>query len=554
MGFIVGRGARRSRKLNHAITDLYDEERKTFLLQYPVSLIVVLGLLGVAAFALTGFLGYRGTPSYQPFRDPIALLLWLYALQITLEVSIFRHKSLAAPRYVVVGVTLVAVTLLALAYYNTAALQAVIQQYLQGGPQAPRGRVTGPLADLATNPWTYTILNFGILAIFWLDTARRWVRRAMGLPPNPEVDLGLGDEPKSPELPRVEDMISGDLLAATVLALALALVLQPSVVGSIVPSTSQPLSCLFALPGTCPGGSVALTDINILLALVTLPFALIILGLSAILNGLGSVGGVNTSRSRTMVGAESGAARRAVSQEVSLTVLKTLQSALDRRIRGALAALILSLRNIAWPLLIMCSVVATGVAGELVERYLHDTNKTGSPALVALVVAVALGGVAALFTVLSAALVPISTRVATNSLKFLSLIAFIVLLTFWMFSLALTGFNVLLLAVGWTARITVLSACAGHADLIPGVGGVWGALAAALIPHEAAGGGRGGSAHGGRAGAGRRERVSAARAKWRTMGMILPRPSMTGARDGERFPAINGRGTGRRAEALVAPS
>src|SRR5581483_7972403 len=144
----------------------------------------------------------------------IALLLWLYALQITLLVSIFRHKSLAVQRYFVVGVTLAALVLLALAYYNTTALQAVIQQYLQGGPQAPRGRISGPLVDLATNPWTYTALNFGILAIFWLDTLRRWVRRSMGLPPNPEVDLGLDDEPKPQELPRVEDMVSGDLLAA----------------------------------------------------------------------------------------------------------------------------------------------------------------------------------------------------------------------------------------------------------------------------------------------------------------------------------------------------
>ena len=42
----------------HAITDLYDEQRRTFLVQYPIWLITVLGLVGVAAFAVTGFLGY----------------------------------------------------------------------------------------------------------------------------------------------------------------------------------------------------------------------------------------------------------------------------------------------------------------------------------------------------------------------------------------------------------------------------------------------------------------------------------------------------------------
>lgn len=456
MGFLATRIARRSRKLNHAITDLYDEERKTFLLQYPVLLVVAFGLLGVAAFALTGFLGYRGTPSYRLFHDPIPLVLWLFALQITLEVSIFRHRSLAIRRYVVVGVTLAAIALVGAAYYNTAALQALIQQYLQGGPQAPRERVTGPLIDLATNPWTYTILNFGLLATFWLDTAYRWTRRAMGLPPNPAVDLGLEDEATPAELPRVEDMVSGDLLAATVLALVLGFVLRATVVGNIVPSSSQPLSCLFVLPGTCGSQAVQLATIDTMLALLTLPLGLIILGLSAVLNGLGAVGGVDTSRPRTAMDPKSvdapGSPRRVVSQEVSLTVLKTLQAALDRRIRGALAALILSLRNIVWPLLILASVVATALAAELVERYLHDTDKTGTASLLAVGLALGLGIVSALFTVLAAALVLFSQRVATNSLKFLGLIAFIVLLTFWMFSLALTGFNVLLLSTGATTR------------------------------------------------------------------------------------------------------
>src|SRR5579859_6226633 len=84
-----------------AITDLYDEERRTFLVQYPVLLVIALGLTGVAAFAITGFLGRDGwaraiTPTAldDTFRQPWVLYLWFCALMLTLLASIFRDKSL----------------------------------------------------------------------------------------------------------------------------------------------------------------------------------------------------------------------------------------------------------------------------------------------------------------------------------------------------------------------------------------------------------------------------------------------------------------------------
>ncbi|MGH2504441.1 MAG: hypothetical protein ACRDID_18195, partial [Ktedonobacterales bacterium] len=66
-------------------------------------------------------------------------------------------------------------------------------------------------------------------------------------------------------------------------------------------------------------------------------------------------------------------------------------------------------------------------------------------AVVTFIIPAAIWGlISALSIVFSAALTVFNWRVADNSLRFLGLIGFIVLLTFWIFSLALWGFNVLL--------------------------------------------------------------------------------------------------------------
>src|SRR5262249_201914 len=154
--------------------------------------------------------------------------------------------------------------------------------------------------------------------------------------------------------------------------------------------------------------------------------------------GLGAVGGVNAAPAPRAAAAHAdGSARKAVSEEVSLTVLNTLRSALDRRIRIALTALLLALRNIVWPILILMSVLALAISAEVIEEYLHGSPKTELGAILTAAAAGTLGIVGALFTVFAAALFIFRRRVATNSLKFLGLVGFVVLLTFWLFSLAL---------------------------------------------------------------------------------------------------------------------
>jgi hypothetical protein len=456
---LAARISLRRRQVRHAITDLYDEERRTFLIQYPVWLIIALGIVGVVAFAVTGFLGYENTPTYFPFGDPIVLLPWLYALQFTLLLSIFRHPTLRWRRFVMGTALLLCIVTLGYLYVNSAELQALITQALQRKPSQPAQQPSeGPLTRISTNPWAYLILNFGILAIFWLDTARRWIRRGMGLSPNPEIDLGLdesGKRRKGP--PRVEDMISGDLIAGTVLSFALALLLSPAVIGALTRASDAAATCAVALPGACangaaPGPAAMLATLDTIQALVTLVLGLIILGLAATLNGLGAIGGVGAAGRADAGRAQraGGSARKVVSEEVSMTVLKSLQNALDRRIRLALTALALALRNVVWPVLLLVATAALGIAGEVIEAYLHTDNKDGADAIGLLLLAAALGMVAAVFTAFSAALFIFRWRVATNSLKFLGLVGFVVLLTFWLFSLALSGFNLLLNATDVT--------------------------------------------------------------------------------------------------------
>ncbi len=77
---------------SHAITDLYDRQRGAFLVRYPLWLVLGLGISGVIAFAMVGFLGYPG--DLQIFTKPWELYLWFCALMITLLVSIFRNRAL----------------------------------------------------------------------------------------------------------------------------------------------------------------------------------------------------------------------------------------------------------------------------------------------------------------------------------------------------------------------------------------------------------------------------------------------------------------------------
>ncbi|HEX9067239.1 MAG TPA: hypothetical protein VF807_00615 [Ktedonobacterales bacterium] len=437
-----------------AITDLYDEASQRLLVIYPSWLYVALGLAGLLAFGITGYLGWctgvcnpldrtTFTTEYKLFGDPYSLVLWLWALFLLVQWSIFRDKSLRLQRIVMLTVTFIAIAIVGVAYFYTHELQAYIL-YLIGHGHLIRAIFSA----LFSSPWFFTIVNFGLLALFAVNTARRWVRRAQGLHPNPRINLGKYDEGEAPEeIPPFADVISGDLVATGVLALALAALFSEQLTGLVLtPPDHLTVACLVSLPTDCAAGVTltSLTSINIDIALLFFPIGLVVLALTAFSGGLGAAGGTTVVPPAALTVREGTQGTVAVGQAVSLTVIDTVRNALDRRLRIALLAIVLALRSVGWPLMVLASITGIAVTSEYIETYLHS-DRSALASLTILGPAVLVGLISAALSVLAPALYLFRWRVAENSLKFLGIFGFVVLLTFWIFSAALAGSNLLLL-------------------------------------------------------------------------------------------------------------
>ena len=175
-----------------AITDVYDTERGAFLVRYPPGLIIALAISGVIAFAMAGFLGYKGDVAF--FQKPWELYLWFSALIVTLLWSIFRNRALRAQ--------LIAVLIIA--------ALCIILAYLIGDPTGFISKLLKQLLPLlAKEQLTYVALNFALLLVFWIDTLHRWERRARGLRPHTAIDLATGQktETANPEdLPSMAEL------------------------------------------------------------------------------------------------------------------------------------------------------------------------------------------------------------------------------------------------------------------------------------------------------------------------------------------------------------
>jgi len=230
---------------------------------------------------------------------------------------------------------------------------------------------------------------------------------------------------------------------------------------------------------TSPGGGLAnpptLTFIDTIQALIYLPLGLLILALSAMLSGFGAVSGVTEQGTgqTDIKHITDESSTESVSEQVSLTVINTLRSALNRRLRIALDNMLYSLRNAVWPVLILIGVIAVASAAKFTRLYLHlqgdmitcGPNTAGqaknlcAPTLdfygwpYQYIIYAGLFGILAVVTiVLAMTILVFRIRVAENTIRFLGLIGFILLLTFWIFSLALSGFNGLLKLTGATLR------------------------------------------------------------------------------------------------------
>jgi hypothetical protein len=467
-------GAPRTR---YAITDVYDERRRTFLVQYPIWVVVLLGLAGVGAFALVGFLGYSDDPPFQAhvFTQAWPLFLWFCVLIMALEISILRNPKLRVQLVATLVVTLLSMVIVGILYFYRVDFLHLIQDFLNKVLN-----IRFLLPNLTTNKYLYALVNFGLIAVFWVDTIRRWVRNAQGQPINSRVDIGLGGTKTTAgpsDNPTLQELISGDLIAGAALVALLSLIFRSDVLtafSNILAIKDPVTDCVTVWPfGMCtlPGGGLAnpptLTFIDTIQALIYLPLGLLILALSAMLSGFGAVGGVDEQAigQTDMKSATDESSTESVSEQVSLTVINTLRSALNRRLRLALDNMLYSLRNAVWPALILFGVIAVASAARNTRYYLHllsdehtcptacktTLNTFGWP--YQYVIYAGIWGILAMVAiVLAVTMLVFRLRVAENTFRYLGLIGFIILLTFWIFSLALSGFNGLLTLTGATGR------------------------------------------------------------------------------------------------------
>ncbi|HKW23327.1 MAG TPA: hypothetical protein VJO13_18235 [Ktedonobacterales bacterium] len=467
-------------RTGYAITDVYDERRRTFLVQYPIWVVVLLGLAGVLAFALVGFLGYQdgfkndSAGVYFVFKEGWPLFLWFCALIMALEISILRNPRLRGQLVATLIVTLISMVIVGIIYFYRVNFLQLLQNLLQSI------NIRVLLENIRGGKFLYAFINFAMIIVFWIDTIRRWIRSSQGKPVNSRVDIGLGGTKTSAgpaDNPTLQELISGDLIAGAALVALLALVFRSDVLTafSSVLGINVPVdNCATVWPfGACtsPGGGLAnpptLTFIDTIQALIYLPLGLLILALSAMLSGFGAVGGVNeqTIGQTDIKPVTDESSTESVSEQVSLTVINTLRSALNRRLRLALDNMLYSLRNAVWPILILIGVIAVASSAKFTRLYLHlqsdmitcptackpTLDSFGWPYQY-VIYAGLFGILAVVAIVLAVTILVFRIRVAENTFRFLGLIGFILLLTFWIFSLALSGFNGLLKLTGATQR------------------------------------------------------------------------------------------------------
>lgn len=483
----------------HAFTDVYDPKTRRILVSFPHGLLLTLGITGALAFALMGYLGYREDTSLlgQAFHKAWPLFLWFSALVFTLEVAVLRHPRLRRQLSEALVVTIICMIFVGFSALDPGLLRYILTNLLN---------IRIAIPQIGQSPWTYAILNFGVLLIFWLDTVRRWVRSQRGQPAARRIDLGFGSVEfgESTDLPTLPELIAGDMIAGGVLAALLSLIFRAEVINPIADALQVGVNistCVVSWPiGHCVGGGglgapPTLSKLDLIQALIYLPLGFITLALTATANAFNAasetpLGAAPASGTALATDAQSRAVstevvpqsdlnekgRQSATVSVTGTIIDALRSALNRRIRIALDNLLLALRNVVWPLLILLGMIALGQVAQNLAFYLHLQSdqrtcaSTGNafPDPVSchlalqevaqhlqyqnLIAAVALVVAAAVALTLALMMLVFELRVADNTFRFLGLVTYIGALTLWIFSLALSFSNMLFNMVGLTQR------------------------------------------------------------------------------------------------------
>ncbi|HZC05716.1 MAG TPA: hypothetical protein VE338_08745 [Ktedonobacterales bacterium] len=485
----------------HAITDVYDPKTRRILVRFPHGLLLTLGFTGVLAFGLMGYLGYGDDNSLlgQAFHKPWPLFLWFSALVFTLEVAVLRHPRLRRQLTEALVVTIICMVFVGFSALDPGLLRYILNNLLN---------IRIAIPQIGQSPWTYAILNFGVIIIFWLDTVRRWLRSQRGQPAARRIDLGFGtlEIGEATDLPTLPELIAGDLIAGGVLAALLSLIFRAEVINPIANALQIGVNittCTVSWPiGHCVGGAgpldpPTLSKMDLIQALIYLPLGFITLALTATANAFNAASDnpngapaattpgtalATDGQSRAVstdvlpVGEQSEKGRQSATVSVTGTIIDALRGALNRRIRIAIDNLLLALRNVVWPLFILLGMVALGQVARNIAFYLHLQSNQRTCALTSnafpsqsvcqtslqqlsqqlqyqnLASGVALVVAAGVALTLALMMLVFELRVADNIFRFLGLVTFIGALTLWIFSLALSFSNILFNLTGLTQR------------------------------------------------------------------------------------------------------
>ncbi|HEX9035995.1 MAG TPA: hypothetical protein VF808_03305 [Ktedonobacterales bacterium] len=492
-------------RAGRAITDVYDISDRRVLVRFPTALVSILAVTGVIAFGLVGYLGYNSDPSIVKslFAKAWPIFLWFSALVFTLEIAVLRHPRLRRQLVQALVMTIIAMIFVGVTAVFPDAVTQLLSNLLNIHIYIP---------DIGKSPWTYAILNFGIILVFWLDTLRRWLRSRGGSSSARVLDLGIGtlEFGEEGDLPTLPELVAGDLIAAGVLVSLLALVLQANVLGPVASALQtgvQITTCTLSWPiGYCAQGFAnnppTLFRIDIIQALIYLPLGFITLALTATTNAFSAASDTDQQQASAGVGSavavpgtdagqalstdvrsssadlpsgERGSAR--VRTTVIDTIYEALRAPLQRRIRLVIDNLLLALRNVVWPVFIFLGMFALGLSSKSIAFYLRTQSNqrncaeglssvvggAQSCAQVASQIKVGLQygnlaeGVglviaAAAAIVIALMMLVFTLRVAGNTVRFLAVVGWVAALTLWLFSLSLSVSNQLFILVGVTQR------------------------------------------------------------------------------------------------------
>jgi hypothetical protein len=482
----------------HVDTDIYCGEQRTARVSFSTPLIATVVGTGVVAVLLAGFLGYFSClPVYLNIlalhpgaqrcpgdfwsnthflylNEPWPLFLWFSGLMLLLQVTILRHhlRSLIA----MLLITVVSIIIVAVVYVL--------------GVDALLKYTVDPPNGLIYQPWAYALLNFGIIGAFLVDSIRRWIGyRNNELSAASMAALMRADPSRSIHVRRAKmgELISGDLIAGMILCGVLSIAFSPWFMrGVLALAGSTEFNCggitTVTTPCPVPGphnsllvqGAIPLLSghfifqIDSFLAGLCFVPGVAVLANTAFLRGLTPLAANGSSSGRVALAGNGSTGD--VTAQVGMAILDSLREAIQRYILPYARRAMLSLRNIFWPLLVLVASFSLALCARYIQYYLHHFDPTYGcdPHYVTYVerlykhafactpvtdvshleLALTFGVTGLICAVVSCALLLTSMRVITNTARLLRRIGTAGVLTFWMFALALFGFNWLLLDLG----------------------------------------------------------------------------------------------------------